>query len=339
MKVLFHAYNCCCQNEGGGVQVRIRRMQKLLTSKGIQVDFFNPYETKLRDYDVLHIFMLTLECQQLVDVAKSLGLKVVLSSIVSIREGRAIDFYRSLPRQFTTAVMMKYNQLKKFDTIIAETSAEADFLNKHYKVPRDKMVIIPNGVDEIGPGGEDIFEKIGGRKKYVLQVGRFDANKNQLNVIKAVKDADYDLVLIGGSNVAGKDTYYETCLKAAEVSNRIHFLGWISAGSPLLNSAYRNAQVVILPSHHETFGLVATEGAMSGAHVCLSNTLAINEFNVFEKNYTFNPDDSRDIRRAIDKAMSTPKDEKLRNRAMEVFSWDKIAQQHIDIYNSQVESI
>lgn len=333
MKVLFHAYNCCCQNESGGVQVRIRRLQKLLSSKGVQVDFFNPYETKVRNYDVLHIFMLTLENQSLVELAKTLGLKTVLSSIVSIREARAIDFYRRLPRQLTTAVKMKCNQLQRFDTIIAETPAEADFLNKHYAVPKSKIQIIPNGVDELGEGGEEVFDLIGGRKKYALIVGRFDENKNQLNVVKALRGANYDVVFVGGPNAAEKSTYYESCIGAAANDPHMHFLGWLPANSPVLNSAYRNAHAVLLPSHHETFGLVATEGAMSGAHVCLANTLAINGFDVFKKEHSFNPDDLKDIRRVVDTVMNTPKDEGLKNRAIEVFSWDKIAQQHIDIYN------
>lgn len=333
MRVLFHAYNCCCQNESGGVQVRIRRLQKLLSSKGVQVALFNPYETKVRDYDVLHIFMLTLENQSLVDLAKKLGLKTVLSSIVTIEAGRSIDFYRRLPRQFTTAIKMRYNQLQRFDSIIAETPLEAEFLNKHYKVPMSKMRIIPNGVDELGEGGDEIFELIGGYKKYALVVGRFDDNKNQLNVINALNGANYDVVFIGGSNVSETSIYYEKCKKAANNNPRMHFLGWLPANSTVLNSAYRNAHAVLLPSHHETFGLVATEGAMSGAHVCLSNTLAINGFGVFKKEHTFNPDNTGDIRRVVDLVMSAPKDDSLKNKAMEVFSWDKIAQQHIDIYN------
>ena len=333
MKVLFHAYNCCCQNESGGVQVRIRRMQKLLSSKGVQVDFFNPYETKLKDYDILHVFMLTIESQELVKLAKSLGLKVVLSSIVSIREGFFIDFYRSLPRQITTDVMRKYNLLKKFDAIIAETPAEADFLHKHYKVPCAKMKIIPNGVDELGSGGDEIFGLIGGKKKYALMVGRFDENKNQLNVIKALRDTEYNVVFVGGPNAAENTKYYDTCVSEANGSPRMHFLGWLPAGSSALNSAYRNAHAVIVASHHETFGLVATEGAMAGAHVCLSKTLAINGFNVFKKEHTFNPDSIKDIRIVVDNAMKTPKDSNLKNKAIEVFSWDMIAQQHIDIYN------
>ncbi len=333
MKILFHAYNCCCQNESGGVQVRIRRMQKLLSSKGVQVDFFNPYETKLKDYDVLHIFMLTVESQELVKLAKSLGLKVVLSSIVSIREGFLIDFFRSLPRQITTDVMRKYYLLKKFDVIIAETPAEANFLHKHYKVPFAKMKIIPNGVDELGQGGDEIYGLIGGKKQYTLMVGRFDENKNQLNVIKALRDAEYDVVFVGGPNAAENTIYYETCVSEAKDNPRMHFLGWLPAGSSVLNSAYRNAHAVIVASHHETFGLVATEGAMAGAHVCLSKTLAINGFNVFKKEHTFNPDSIKDIRTVVDNAMKTPKDGNLKNKVIEVFSWDRIAQQHIDIYN------
>ena len=54
MKVLFQAYNTCCQTESGGVQVRVRKIKQLLENRGIYVDFFSPFSTKIKDYDVLH---------------------------------------------------------------------------------------------------------------------------------------------------------------------------------------------------------------------------------------------------------------------------------------------
>lgn len=334
MKVLFHAYNTCCQNTSGGVQVRIRRMKNLLTERGLQVDFFNPYETNIRDYDVLHIFMLNPETAGLIAAAKSAGVKVVLSSIVGLNKPQWWRKWIGMRAPVQTDYKQKQNIIDLSDAIIAETPAEADFIHQEYRKPICQIYVIPNGMDEIGPGTDEIYEMIERNRRYALQVGRFDENKNQLNVIRALRGADYDVVFIGGTGLNGPAHYYDSCLKAAKGYDNIHLLGWIESNTPLLNSAFHNAHAVLLPSHHETFGLVATEGAAAGAHVCISNTLAINGFNVFKKEHTYNPDDIREIRQIIDHVMATPKDNALKERAKEVFNWEKIVSEHINIYNA-----
>lgn len=89
MKVLFQAYNTCCQTESGGVQVRVRKIKQLLENRGIQVDFFSTFNTKIKDYDVLHIFSLKEESLGIVKIAKKEGLKVVISPIVNTTPWRA----------------------------------------------------------------------------------------------------------------------------------------------------------------------------------------------------------------------------------------------------------
>lgn len=339
MKVLFHAYNTCCQTESGGVQVRVRRIKELLESIGIQVDLFNPYETDIRDYDVVHIFMLTLESENIIRCAKTLGKKVVLSSIINVNNYRKARRNRKIlpilcrlgvrpvDSVLTTAINM-------CDVVIAETPAEARHINWSFGYPLEKIKIIPNGCDEIDVAGDEIYGLIGGKKRYVLQVGRIDANKNLLNVIKAVKGADYDLVVIGGQYAAGSSSYLDECKKESYGCQNIHFLGWLPAGSVELRSAYINAQALVVPSYQETFGLVILEGAMAGARVCLSNTLPILEFGVFDKEYTFSPENVDEIRVVLNKAMAAPRDESLRLRVKEFFSWDRIAKEHIEIYNN-----
>ncbi len=332
MKVLFHAYNCCFQNVSGGVQVRIEEIKKLLESNGITVDYFSPHQTKIKDYDILHVFMLNTETLQLISFAKSVGVKVVLSSIVSIKGGNTIAFWCRFPI-IPTIFRQKYSIVQKCDAIISETPAEAKFIHKYYKASFQKLNVIPNGVEELGDGTNEIFDLLGKVNPYALIVGRFDENKNQLNVIRALRGANYDVVFIGGVGINGPTIYYNQCVNAAEGYSNIHFLGWLPSNSKELNSAYKNAHAVLLPSHHETFGLVATEGAMSGAHVCLSKTIALNSFDVFDKNKSFDPDDIHEIRRVVDKAMSIPKGGELKDAVKQAFSWNVIVKQHIDIYN------
>jgi len=337
MKVLFHAYNTCCQSKSGGVQVRIKKIKALLEERGIQVDFFNPYSTDIRDYDLVHIFMLTLESEPLISCAKSLGKKVVLSSIVNLnnyksakRNHRILPVLCRLGVRPTDSVL--YKAIHQCDGIIAETPAEAKHLQECFDVSEEKFRVIPNGCEEPIKASDEIYDLIGSRKKYVLQVGRIDPNKNLLNIIKAVRGANYNLVVIGGEYAGNNSGYIEKCKKEATGCDNVIFLGWLSASSKELSSAYANAQALVLPSYQETFGLVAIEAAAYGTHVCLSNTLPILEFGVFDKELSFNPNSPSEIRSILDKAINIPKNEERKKVITDFFNWDRIIDLHIDLY-------
>lgn len=340
MRVLLHAYNTCCQTESGGVQVRIRKIKSLLEAAGLEVDFFSPYETRVKDYDVLHVFGLHAETERLISCAKTLGLKVVLSSIVNITPMRAMSIRNTLVMKKFLNVLgvytlesSMYSAINNCDIIIAETNAEARFIHKYYKIPCHRIKVLPNGIDDIAPTSMNITEITGFSGKYVLQVGRIDENKNLLNTIKAITGTDIKLIVVGGPFAASKSKYYEVCRKTAERNTNILFLGWLKSGSEELNTVYQNAHVLVVPSYQETFGLVSVEGAMAGAHVCMSNTLPILEYGVFDYRLTFNPNSPKEIRHALELALSLPKDLAVKNKAKDCFSWDKIIKEHIKIYN------
>lgn len=340
MKVLLHAYNTCCQTESGGVQVRIRKIKSLLEAAGVEVDFFSPFKTRLKEYDVLHVFGLHAETERLISCAKTLGLKVVLSSIVNISHRRAMSIRNTLVMKKFLNVLgvytlesAMYSALNNCDIIIAETHAEARFINKYYKIPYYRIQIIPNGVDDIGLTSENITDITGIMGKYVLQVGRIDENKNLLNTIKAIAGTDIKLIVVGGPFAVSKSKYYDACRKAADGNENIRFLGWLKSGSEELYTVYQNAHVVVVPSFQETFGLVCVEGAMAGAHVCMSKTLPILEYGVFDYRLTFNPNSPKEIRNAIELALSLPKDTVVKNKVKNCFSWDKVIVEHIKIYN------
>ena len=340
MKIVFHAYNTCCQAESGGVQVRLRKIKSLLEEKGIQVDLFNPYETKLSDYDILHLFMLKEETSEMARNAKRQGLKVVASSITTIYPfSLRISIKRLLQPFLNKLGFYTWDQhlhslYHQVDHIIAETPEEKRFIQRLYNVDNRNISVVPNGVEELEDSADEIYKILGKKCRYVMQVGRADVNKNLINVIKAVKGAEYDLVVVGGRHPLDSGVYFDQCVKEAEGCDNIHFIGWLKAGSKELASAYRNAQAVVMPSYQETFGLVALEAAMSGCNVCLSKTLPILEFNVFDRNFTFDPRNVNEIRTVLDRAMVTPHNDLTRKRAIETFSWESIIEKHIKIYNN-----
>ena len=219
------------------------------------------------------------------------------------------------------------------DIIIAETPDEKKFIAKYYKINPDKIYVIPNGIDEFECQNELIFDLWSGRKQeYVLQIGRFDKNKNQLNVIKAFRNSDVQVVFVGGPSKA-EPNYYKKCLKAANKSYNFHFLGWVDHESETFKSALFNASVLVLPSYMETFGMVLIEGAAAGASISISKTLPILKYKVFSNCPSFNPNNPNDIKCKTMTALNHPQT-KLKEQVISFFSWDRIIKEHINIYNN-----
>lgn len=333
MKVLFRTYNTCFQNEAGGMQSRVHKIKSLLEKEGITVDFFDEEKTKLVEYDVIHLFRLDCENYSLVRCAKTKGLKIIISSVVPLTGGRKLKFLKHISRLplLTTYKMMKY-QLDVADIVVAETNREAYFIKKYYSINKDKIKVIPNGLDEkISYTGNDIFDYIGGEKDFVLCVGRFDKNKNQKTLIKAMANSSIPIVFIGGP-ARDSESYYEECLKLAEELDNVFFLGWQEKDSRLLQSAYVNCKVFVLPSYKETFGLVILEAISAGANVVVSDTLPILDYNFIDKLHSFNPSNEKDIYEKVSRAYKEDKPNGMYDKIKNIFSWDEIIGKYINLY-------
>ncbi len=336
MRILFHGYNTCCQNESGGVQNRMRTIQTLLGSReGIETELFNPYMSKIEDFDIFHFFMLNYENYDLMNFAKRMGKKVVLSSIINIKNGKIIDryrkYYNKLP--FLTTQRINHYLINSADVVITESSKESQFINEHYKVSFDKLKVIPNGISLRQYAGRDIYDKIGNVEKYVVVIGRFDENKNQLNVVKALKGTGVDVVFIGGP-APYSTLYYDECVKTAGDDSHFHFIGWVEHGSDLFLSALSNADTMVFPSYQETFGLVALEAGVSGCKLALSQTLPILGYKSLENCYQFAPQSPNSIRESVLKALSDSRSMDIAERIKKEFSWETIIDQHVQLYSS-----
>lgn len=331
MKVIFASYYTCCQNASGGVQNRLRKISSLLEERGIKTELFNPFETKLEKGDILHVFMLGLDTYNLIQYAKKRGVKVVVSTIIPLIGELKLKIYKAASKlPLVTTYKLNRMSLLAADALITESQQESDFIVKYYNINSNKCYVIPNGIDIESDRGDCIYEMLGFRQKYVLQVGRFDENKNQLNVIKALKNSNYHLVLVGGP---GDQAYYDRCLKEAEGCSNIHFIGWLKSESPELISAYAHADTVILPSRYETFGLVAIEGASCGAKLILSQKLPIKDYDVFKTCLQIDPDNIEDIRNKVKLSFESEIPSDFTNNVRSFFCWDSIIDQHLKLYN------
>lgn len=336
MKILFETYNTFAQNTGGGVQTKLYSLLNALRSIGCEVDVYNKWNTKIVNYDIIHFFKASIDDYALMNYAKSQGKKIVLSSIIPLTDEKKILlnrlFCKILPLHTSYDLIRRGLQIS--DRILTESRTESIFLNKYYGVGLQKIIALPNGVNQniVGGNSEIIRDELPFKKEFVLQVGRIDRNKNQLNTIRALKGLGIPLVIVGGPAPEEMD-YYEQCIKEAD--HYTYFTGWISIDDPRLASCYAAAKVLILPSIHEIYGNVIVEGALNNCLIACSKSVPISDWDILKPYiHSFSPKSINAIRDIIIKLYNSDVPPAQFELFHDFFSWEKIAQKHLEIYES-----
>lgn len=332
MKVLIDSYNTSTQGESGGVQIKIKNYYTELKKRNIDVTLYDKWNHKIKDFDLIHIFKSSVDSYSMINYARSIDVPIVISSIIPLAYKSKILFSNFMNHfHIHTPYDLIRNNMLTADAVIAETEREANFIKKHYGVR--KVHTIPNGVTINFQQSliNEFCNRTGIKEKFVLQVGRFDSNKNQLNVIKAMQNSKIPVVFIGGE-FQDEPEYFKQCKKIA--TGNMHFLDWIDHNDCLLSSAYQNAQVVILPSYKETFGMALIEGGAAGANLIATKELPIFDWGLYDFCKSINPSDVNDIRIKITEAYNAPKNPLIRDRIYQLFSWEKVIDEHINIYNN-----
>ena len=171
--------------------------------------------------------------------------------------------------------------------VIASTPRDLEQMIQLYDAPRDKVVIIPPGVDT------DVFRPIPSQRardligkydeKTVLFVGRIDPVKGLdtwFRAMKLVVDDDPALrqhmcvCLVGGDldDDLDPDSELGRLVELKEelgIGDIVTFLG--SRAQAALPFYYSSAAAVVMPSRYESFGLAALEAMACGAPVVASD--------------------------------------------------------------------
>jgi glycogen(starch) synthase len=213
-----------------------------------------------------------------------------------------------------------------------------------FDIDERRVAVIPNGVDpsELQPRGDLDALRAGfaaPHEKLVLLVGRLVYEKGfqlALDALPGVIDRVGDVRFL----VAGSGTH-EAELKSQAarlgLSDDGTFLGWI--GDDVLHSLYRIADLCVVPSIYEPFGLVALEAMASGCPCIVADTGGLREVvPVGERvGLRFNGGDAEHLGVMIERLLV---DEPLRDRLVAEasehvlrFDWDDIALRTRGIYD------
>jgi len=176
--------------------------------------------------------------------------------------------------------------LRRADRIVSATIAEITQLRFLYRADHRKLVIIPPGVDtsHFYPIPADEAKQFLGLKpenRMVLFVGRIEPLKGVDTLIQAMSCLDLQkmhrpvpLAIIGGEPDVVPEDMTEEMSRLQKLCDELCMGGMVvflgKRGQDTLPYYYSAAEVVVMPSLYESFGMVALEAMACGTPVIAS---------------------------------------------------------------------
>jgi len=161
------------------------------------------------------------------------------------------------------------------DRLVANTRFEAQDLASYYDADPTKLAVVQPGVDldRFRPGPADAARaRLGlpARGRIVSFVGRIQPLKAPdvlISALASLRSEDVTLVICGGPSGSGleRPTALIELAESLGVAGSVRFLP--PKTGPALADLYRASDLVAVPSHNESFGLVALEAQACGTPV------------------------------------------------------------------------
>ena len=166
--------------------------------------------------------------------------------------------------------------LKNVDAFICISDYEASLIQLDFSIPRKKVWTIPIGVGKIN---KKRTGKERGGPISLLYVGRVEKYKGIQFILGAMAELKEAHEISSSLTIVGEGNY------ANELRNSSKRLGlegavrWVTRLPPeTLDREYANADVLLLLSQTEAYGLVVAEALARGTPCIVSNTSALTEF-------------------------------------------------------------
>jgi D-inositol-3-phosphate glycosyltransferase len=241
----------------------------------------------------------------------------------------------------------------KADRLVAASVSEAKDLIRLYRAPRDRICVAQPGVDQRLFTMRDtarLREELGlDGRRVVLFAGRLEPLKGAQTLLEAVAAlttrpgfADLALLVVGddsgdgASSLGGERRRLERYAAGSGLGERVRFLGAVA--HERLGDYYALADVCVVPSRTESFGLVALEAQALGTPVVASAVGGLRE--IVEDGVTGFLVEGRDPARYAE-AIAAVLDDPDRQRAMSAaareraagFTWTRAVNRLAAIYD------
>ncbi|MBX3052999.1 MAG: glycosyltransferase family 4 protein [Caldilineaceae bacterium] len=295
------------------------------------------------EFDILHLFGASAHWYEISQAAAK------KSRIVVTALGAPARWKQPLFRWLGWAAMMggrilrqqssyeqAYRSLRCASYIVCLNEFQRRFYQSAYQLPTTKTAVVPNGVPSSRYTGDAaLFTAKYGIRDYVLFTGNIVERKRPLQLARVLKRCNWPGVFIGGTlNSASERAYAQEFESALKDAPNLIWIKGLAYDDPLLDSAYAGARALCLPSADESQPLSAMEAMAAGAPVILADLPYAHQA-PFEKTVRCRLDDDLSLEHAI--RMITDAPAQHRHVLPEEYSWDKVAQQLVAVYQRVME--
>lgn len=224
--------------------------------------------------------------------------------------------------------------------IIAISNKNKQKVNEIYSEYKDKIITIPNGYNpdlfyRENDSKEEILKSFNISKKYdkvVCFAGRLAENKGVDILLNSAKIYEKDNVL---TLIAGAGSEYKTLnlLKEKLKLRNVVFMG--DQNHEALRKIYSSADVCVVPSREEAFGLVALEAIACGTPVIATKEGGMADFITKDVGILIEKENIEQLAKEVNRVLSGEKkfDTKyLQSYAKENYSQENLMNQLIEIY-------
>ena len=244
-------------------------------------------------------------------------------------------------------------ELRIFKTVKAQTvttGIQEEKLEELYGFTSEAIEVIPPGIDvdrfrPTIPDDEKVVTGIRGR--YIFCLSRIDTNKGHDMLLKAFdivrKEIPDIQLVIGGGSPKPQQTELEVIgaikdiINRHDMNSRVQIYGYVP--DEILVALYRQAELFVLPSLFEPFGMTAQEAMACGTPVIASKLGGIREvISSGENGLLVDPRNTSEFAEGIIKLLNDrEKLEDMGQRAYkhvhEHYSWGAIARRHLAFYS------
>jgi len=216
------------------------------------------------------------------------------------------------------------------------------------QMPGKRVVHLPNGVDpeRFRRGDRAAFRAAHGiprAARVILVVGRLDPQKNQELALRAfgvlaTRHPDLHLVLLGHVTDPAYAEALRAQVAASGLSSRVTLIPGLPAAGPGVVDAYHAADVLLLPSNHEPFGIVILEAWAAGLPVVASRVGGIPGFVEHELDGRLvTPGDQPGFVAALEGLLANPDAARSlalagQRKARERYAWEVVTDRLLTLY-------
>ncbi|HTQ30709.1 MAG TPA: glycosyltransferase [Opitutaceae bacterium] len=260
---------------------------------------------------------------------------------------------------FTERIRHETQLFRDCDAVIATTPPQLDMIVNDYGAPAEQAHMIPPGYDDNRfypvsvSSQQPIRQRLGFEGKVVLALGRLARNKGYDLLIDAftlvaarIPDAVLHLA-VGGTQLKADEQklFGELQARAAEagLTGRVKFGGYVADAD--LADYYRAADVFVLSSRYEPFGMTAIEAMACGTPTVVTTHGGLYRAITFGRHALYaDPFDREDLGIAVVKVLKHPRlatrlSRMGAHKARSLFTWTGIAQQLISLVEERAAAV